>query len=202
MSASDYDYDYVEFCTQDTVAAQAAVDEFHALIDADEYACDAYDVLRGDVSAITMQCVGRAGSNGPSYYRWIASNGLAVWIYNDSGLALQVEEPHITLEDVLSRWDHGIDLETTLAEWGLSPSLDEADEADTDVRIWCANNYYEGTLGAPSDGWVFPEDDAYFRSPLTFDTYADAQAWIDERESGTYYLAHGEAGRPAYTICK
>ncbi|MBK9496552.1 MAG: hypothetical protein IPO08_19010 [Xanthomonadales bacterium] len=202
MSASDYKYGYVDFNTREIVAARAALDEFHGLIDADQYALDAYSALHEEIETIKMPCVGRAGSNGPEYYRWVASNGLAVWIYNDNGLSLSVEEPHITLEDVLSRWDHAIDLETTLAEWGLPPSLDEADEDDTDVRIWCAYNYYAGTLGAPNDGWAFPEDEAYFISPLTFDTYADAQAWIDERESGTYLLAHGEAGRPAYTICK
>lgn len=29
---------------------------------------------------------------------------------------------------------------------------------------------------------------------------AAAQAWIDEQETGTYYLSHNEAGRPTYTI--
>lgn len=202
MSASDYKYGYVDFNTRDVVASQSAVDEFHTLIDADDYARDAYAVLREEVDTIKMPRVGQAGSNGPEYYRWVASNGLAVWIYNDNGLSLSVEEPHITLEDVLSRWDHAIDLETTLAEWGLNPSLDLADTEDTNVRIWCAYNYYGGALRAPNDGWAFPEDTAYFHSPLIFATYADAQAWIDERESGTYYRAHGEHSRPDYTICK
>jgi len=35
---------------------------------------------------------------------------------------------------------------------------------------------------------------------LQFPNSADAQLWIDEKESKTYYLSHNEAGRPAYTI--
>ncbi len=37
---------------------------------------------------------------------------------------------------------------------------------------------------------------------LVFETYRDAEKYVDELDGGTYYTAHGEAGRPNYTIYK
>lgn len=37
-------------------------------------------------------------------------------------------------------------------------------------------------------------------NPLDFDTIADAQAWIDEAQSGVYVTSHNETGRPDYKI--
>jgi len=37
---------------------------------------------------------------------------------------------------------------------------------------------------------------------LVFDTYQKAKDYLDNHESGTYYLSHGEAGRPDYKIMK
>ena len=38
--------------------------------------------------------------------------------------------------------------------------------------------------------------------PLTFQTREEAQAKIDELDSGRYYLAHNESSRPSYRIRK
>jgi hypothetical protein len=88
-----------------------------------------------------------------------------------------------------------------LAAFGLEPELDEVeDDYDGPCRVWVEYCYYQGTLGAPLDGWITEDND---RGEIReFTTRDEAQEWIDEAESGTYYLAHGEAGRPTYTICK
>ena len=38
--------------------------------------------------------------------------------------------------------------------------------------------------------------------PLTFETWKEARAKIDELDSGRYYLAHNESSRPSYRIRK
>ena len=63
-------------------------------------------------------------------------------------------------------------------------------------RIIKTPDYYSGTCNAPREGYVREEDD----SIITFDTLEAAQEWIDDEEMGTYYLAHGEAGRPDFAI--
>lgn len=93
-----------------------------------------------------------------------------------------------------------LDMAQHLASWGFDGTPEAASEDATDVRIWCQPSYYVGTLGAPIGHYVYAQDSGD-RDPLVFATCADAQAWIDEAESGAYYLSSGEAGRPAYTIC-
>lgn len=57
--------------------------------------------------------------------------------------------------------------------------------------------YYVGTYDAPRTAYLM---DAEGRDLLRFGSEEDAQSYIDDLESGTYYLAHGEAGRPSYEI--
>ena len=68
-------------------------------------------------------------------------------------------------------------------------------------------NYYAGTLGAPQEGFLTwrdmadnPNDPSATDDIAEWDTEAEAQAVIDDAEDGTYYLSHGEAGRPTYEI--
>lgn len=67
-------------------------------------------------------------------------------------------------------------------------------------------NYYAGTLGVPTVHYATTaEVTGDERDPMgefihTFDTREEAEAWIAEQEEGAYCLAHGEAGRPEYTI--
>jgi len=76
---------------------------------------------------------------------------------------------------------------------------EDADEHyDGECQVWIEYNYYAGTINGPNDGIACDDDD----TELTFGSYAEAQAWIDQHEAGTYYLAHGEAGRPSYRIVK
>jgi len=63
--------------------------------------------------------------------------------------------------------------------------------------IWKENQFFTGTFNAPPDDFIWNG-----LEPLCFDSEADAQTWIDEAQDGTYYLSHGESGRPDYTIFK
>ncbi len=76
-------------------------------------------------------------------------------------------------------------------------------------RIVVTPNYYQGTCNAPQESYIrfadLPEDhDLYSANdydPVEVDTEAEAQDIIDEIEpTGTYYLSHGEAGAPSYSI--
>ena len=107
-----------------------------------------------------------------------------------------------TWHDYLSGWDTGdATFADLLADFGLdaSDALDTANEGhDGPCRVWEARNFYAGTLGNTRDGLVLGDD----HEAMEFATYAEAADWIDDAESEIYSLAHGEAGRPEYTIVK
>ena len=63
-------------------------------------------------------------------------------------------------------------------------------------------NYYSGTYNAPQESyltWRDLEDNAT-DDIAQWDTEVEAQAIIDDLQNVTYYLWHGEAGRPDYKI--
>lgn len=130
--------------------------------------------------------------------RYELDGGVWAVIGRGNNDAICLVDGNSTWEDFFRGWDFG-DTPTAegIAAFGLDATPDEADDDATDVRVWVAYNYYGGTLGAPTDSYARSDDD---NEPLVFDTTADAQEWIDDKDSGTYYLAHGEAGRPEYTI--
>ena len=73
----------------------------------------------------------------------------------------------------------------------------------TTYRIIKTPSYYAGTLGAPSEGFVKKreiDEDSESHETAWFDTREEAQAVVDDLNSGTYYHSHGEAGRPTYEI--
>lgn len=110
----------------------------------------------------------------------------------------------IVLRDTVGQWDG--DANQNLALYAISVHPYKADTADTGVKIWIEFYYSGSTNGAPLDRYVrsneVSRDDNSFEAHDTheFETYADAQAWVDEAQSGTYYLNHGEVDRPKYTI--
>ena len=69
-------------------------------------------------------------------------------------------------------------------------------------------NFYQGTFGAPQESYVKNvrlDTEQNYNAPGAYDiaffeTEDEAQEVIDSLEEGTYYLSHGEAGRPAYQI--
>ncbi len=140
-------------------------------------------------------------SNGSSTLRLYQLDGIAAIIESGDNDGLHLVPPGTTLRAfLLDGWyfGDGVETATGMAEFGFDDEIEEASEDDTDVRVWVQPNYYAGTLGAPNAHYARDED----YEPLTFATVAEAQAWIDEQEDGVYVTAHGEAGRPAYTICK
>ena len=79
--------------------------------------------------------------------------------------------------------------------------MEEANENDQNVMILVEANYYTNDVNAAFNNQpqILTDEKG---SEIVFDTYSDAKEWIDNEESETYYLSHGEAGRPSYTIVK
>src|SRR5574337_191247 len=130
-----------------------------------------------------------------SVYRVIVGDYVAFVEVENQIIALH--DAGTTFEDYLDLWDTGDATTAELfAEWGLD-GLSKLSEVDDDyigpTRVWVEHNYYGGTLGAPTDGFARDAE----QEVLEFDSAAQAREWIDGEDSGTYYLAHGEAGRPA-----
>lgn len=137
--------------------------------------------------------------------------GHTIWLYREDGATIiyvqspegdkvGIYPPNATIDDELNDWDFDFygSYEDMYAAFDLEPPLSEADDDYVGpVKIWVTPNYYAGTCGAPKPSWV---NDGNSPDPLIFDSYPDAKAWINDAESGTYYLSHGEAGRPTYTI--
>lgn len=110
-------------------------------------------------------------------------------------------EPTEEIEDLVTSYNFDGLLERAKAD-----TYQTADEDDTDVRILITPNYYIGQINAPQPhiitGREVDQDDYNNDDEHTFDTYQDAQDWIDARESTIYVTANGEAGRPEYKIAK
>jgi hypothetical protein len=67
---------------------------------------------------------------------------------------------------------------------------------DEGYNILVTPCYAAGTLGAPTQHLLTDEADDI----IHYDTAQAAQAAIDALEEGTYYLSHGEQGRPGYEV--
>lgn len=121
---------------------------------------------------------------------------------SNSGTNLTLTDLSVNWREYFKSWDWDLwgDYNSMLADFGIEPELTEAaEDYDGPCRVWVEWNYYQGTLGTPTDGWSTDPDSGEVRE---FDSRDEAQTYIDEAETGTYYLAHGEAGRPTYTICE
>lgn len=66
------------------------------------------------------------------------------------------------------------------------------------VSIWVQPNYYYGTINIPNPGYMVDEDGGI----IIFESYKEADNRIHNLCSQTYYLSHGEAGRPDYLIVR
>ena len=112
---------------------------------------------------------------------------------------LFIADEGTTTKQIVAGFHHDVSLAEHLASWGFDGTPDEAQDTATNVRVWVEPCYYSGTIGAPI-GHYAREDGQY--DARVFATVAEAQAYIDEQESGVYVLGNGEAGRPTYTICE
>ena len=118
-----------------------------------------------------------------------------------NGVKLQMTQEEIDtllgedndLDEYIDSYDITGDL---LAEARLNASTEATDDYEGECKIWVEHCYSAGTLGKPTDGYV--QDDNY--EDMIFDSYQDAQDWIDDNTAETYYLSHGEMGSPSYSI--
>lgn len=136
-------------------------------------------------------------TNGASTVLRYDLEGCVVFVESGVNDCLAIYPAGATIYDFLCDWDYENSQAELLAEFGYDATPDEAEETATDVRVWVAYNYYEGTLGAPVDQYASDERG----ETMVFATFAEAQAWIAAEEDGIYCTNHGEAGRPTYTIC-
>jgi len=110
------------------------------------------------------------------------------------------QTPEEIIRDIIEDWEHEeTDLEWMLA-WGYDDVLDAAivpDDYDDTVNVLRIGNYYG------CDTYTIIRDDDDIDAPIReWPNAKAARKWIDEQESGTYMLAHGEAGIPSYRIIK
>ncbi len=140
-------------------------------------------------------------SNGSSTIQQYNIPDATVFLETGANHTLGIFPVGATIRDYLSDWDFGDDVERAvgMATFGYDDEVTQADETDIDVRIWCSPNFYPGTLGASHADFV-NDDENGDRTPKVFATYAEAQDWIAVTEADIYVTAHGESGRPTYTI--
>jgi hypothetical protein len=102
-----------------------------------------------------------------------------------------------TWDHIMRDWDYGdLDKAQYLSGFGVGPSLDEATNADTEVRIWVTWHYYTNTLSRRYDNYLTDQDG----DEIIFATHQEAAAWIEEEEAVPYVLDNNEYARPTYTI--
>lgn len=80
--------------------------------------------------------------------------------------------------------------------WGLKDPSDYevAENYDGECKIIVQAYYY-----GPFSPLSYLDDEAYGETTI-FENKETAQEKIDQLDDGTYYLSHGESGRPSYTI--
>lgn len=121
-------------------------------------------------------------------------------IYEVSDVGADTAPCEYILRETVGSWDG--DYAENLVIYGLDPQIPNADESETNVKVWVSFDY-SSTLGAPLDRYVRgvdvnEESDDY--DAYEFATYKDAQEWINKQESERYVLAHNEIDRPDYKI--
>ncbi len=75
-------------------------------------------------------------------------------------------------------------------------AIDAAEETEAGPVLVLITRFWYGSTET-SD---FAETDDNMRTPREFETYQDAQDWIDAAEEGIYSLSHNESGAPSYKI--
>ncbi len=115
------------------------------------------------------------------------------WHFNADAISQMVDF------EQLSYYVHPYDITGDLLSAAIYDTLDEADENyQGKCKIWVKYCYSSGTYNAPNDGFLKDESG----EDLIFDNYPSAEEYINEMETGIYYLSHGEMGAPSYTIVK
>jgi len=155
-------------------------------------------ILNGKImySEILHEARDRAENGSSSVYMFVI-DGKHIFVERGDNESIGIYECE-SIRDFVNGWDHGDQTWYQFAsEWGWNVTPDEAANDAEKVRIWCSKNYSSGTLGTNTYDCYLTDDRG---DEIIFDTYADAQNWINESESEPYFLSHGEMGRPVYYI--
>lgn len=98
------------------------------------------------------------------------------------------------LEETVAGFDLSENYPIAGLEWGVL-TLDELKASESDegpFKILMAASF--SSSNRVETRFSYAEDDKY--APVEFETYEDAEKWLNEENSGAYYLSHGEMGRP------
>ncbi|MBY5962102.1 hypothetical protein [Marinobacter nauticus] len=122
-----------------------------------------------------------------------------VFIQDGDNNIVNIEPKNTTWIDYFSDWDiepqslekFGIDINDIL-------DITDADESDTDVSVWCTHRFVADSYDSTPSDYVRDEDG----DVIIFDTFADADEWIDEKIEGVYMLSNGEIAAPTYKVVK
>jgi len=159
-------------------------------------------------------------------YRYDLGNGLSLYIDREQGAITAISISRDTMIEHMQEWwsnitDGSDEQAEWLAAWGLNAlsTLVIAKPGDEGpFRVWCEPQYFPGTCNAPlpryAHKWatdaecVTPDDDLGIAE---FDTYEQAQAYIDEYYSAPSrydgipacnVMSHGQAGPDRLSIVR
>lgn len=90
----------------------------------------------------------------------------------------------------------GLDTIVQTANVRGADEVEEADEGSEGPFYVLTTSYYYG----PTEDSNLVANDDRLQTPREFDTFQDAQDWIDDAEDGIYTLSHNESGAPSYKI--
>lgn len=146
------------------------------------------------------ECEDMRTNGGMTVHRYAVA-GQSMFLVTGDVESMTFSDADETIRGFISGMDFdGIEWAVAMAEFGFDDAETPANDGDTNVRIWVRPNYCcTVEQGAPRAHYAYEDDPS---DHLTFDTFADARAWIDDIEGRVYYTSNGEAGRPAYVIAK
>jgi len=127
---------------------------------------------------------------------WELPDGDYLVAYGDNG-----ETNYDVADDAddLACWLESPDLstlDTIIQTANVRGDIDAAaEDAEGPFYIVKTRSYY-----GPTEVSAFVEMDDNTGEPRQFDTYDDAQEWIDAEEEGIYCTSHNESGAPSYVI--
>lgn len=157
------------------------------------------------VEFIIKKCDPTTYSNGSIDIYEFIFNKETIFVKHEHG-DTETATGYESITEYLLDWDWSEEKYEWFNGFGLRPPADEASEDDQPVNILAEYQYSSGSKNHDFVRNVHVSEDAANHADANdiaeFENYAAAQDWIDSKNTGSYYLAHGEQGRPSYTIVK
>ena len=160
------------------------------------------------IEYIKDKCDPTTYSNGSIEIYEFVFNKEMIFVKHEQG-DTEIATGYESITQYLLNWDWSEEKYEWFNAFDLRPPADEASEDDQPVNILAEYQYSSGTCATKNHDFVrnvhVSEDAANHADAndiAEFENYAAAQDWIDSKNTGSYYLAHGEQGRPSYTIVK